>query len=285
MQHVTVRVPASTSNLGPGFDCLGVALQLYNEVSVTRGEKAALSPMLRRVCAEFFAATRCRPFRFSCPIRGDVPVARGLGSSAALRLGVLRGLNELAQTKLSRDNLFAIAAQLEGHPDNAAPASFGGFTVTRGGHVQRFDVSPRLKFVLLVPDFEVATKKARALLPRNIASSDAIMNAANAAVITAAFAARDYEKLRGCFADALHQPYRKKLVPFLDDVIEAAVDAGALGAFLSGSGSAICAVTLSQAQEVGGAMLRASGLKAADIILTAAANQGARIIAKTSKIR
>ncbi|MGI9114119.1 MAG: homoserine kinase [Chthoniobacterales bacterium] len=285
MQHVTVRVPASTSNLGPGFDCLGVALQLYNEVSVARGDGGALSPMIRRAASEFFTATKCQRFPFSCTVRGDVPVARGLGSSATLRLGLLRGLNLIAQTNLSRADLFALAAQLEAHPDNAAPASVGGFTVTRGLHVQRFDVSARLKFVLLVPDFEVATGKARALLPEKIATAGAITNISNAAAITAAFAARDYEKLRGCFADALHQPYRKKLVPFLDDVIEAAANAGALGAFLSGSGSAICAVTLTQARDVGRAMLQASKLKKADITITAADNEGARVITEKKRPR
>ncbi len=278
MQHVTVRVPASTSNLGPGFDCLGVALQLYNEVSVRRESGRALSPLIRRAASAFFAMAKLRPFPFSCTIRGDVPVRRGLGSSATVRLGLLHGLNQLARVNLSRENLFALAARLETHPDNAAPASFGGFTVTRGLHVQRFEVSPRLKFVLLVPDIEVETKRARALLPGKIARRGAIMNASNAAAITAAFAARDYKQLHGCFADALHQPYRKKLVPFLDEVIQAAVNAGALGAFLSGSGSAICAVTLNQAEEIGRAMLRASRLKGADTIITTAANAGARIV-------
>jgi homoserine kinase len=277
VQQVTVRVPASTSNLGPGFDCLGVALSLYNNITVSRGKRGAVSGMIRDAARKFFAAAQCKAFEFSCDIRGDIPIARGLGSSVTVRLGVLHALNKIAGTNLTRHELFTLCAELEGHSDNAAPASVGGFTLARGLEMQHFNVSPQLRFVLLIPNFEIVTNAARRLLPSRISRTDAVRNVANASAIATAFATGDYEKLRGCFVDYLHQPFRKKLLPFLDQVIEAAQRAGALGAFLSGSGPAICAITLANPKEIAGAMLRASRLQNAQTIITRVDNQGARI--------
>ena len=274
MQQVTVRASASTSNLGPGFDCLGVALSLYNQVTVKSGTAGGGNRMVRDAAREFFAVANCKPFDFSCDILGNVPIGRGLGSSVTVRLGVLHALNEIARTNLSRDELFKLCAELEGHPDNAAPASFGGFTIARGTDVQHFNVSPRLRFILLIPSFEISTIEARRLLPADILRTNAARNTANVAAIAAAFATRDYKRLRGCFVDYLHQPFRKKLVPFLDPVITAAEHAGALGAFLSGSGSAICALALDDSKKIAAAMLKASRLFHTQTIITRADNRG-----------
>jgi homoserine kinase len=233
--------------------------------------------MIRDGARKFFAAAQCKAFEFSCDIRGDIPIARGLGSSVTVRLGVLHALNKIAGTNLTRHELFTLCAELEGHSDNAAPASVGGFTLARGLEMQHFNVSPQLRFVLLIPNFEIVTNAARRLLPSRISRTDAVRNVANASAIATAFATGDYEKLRGCFVDYLHQPFRKKLLPFLDQVIEAAQRAGALGAFLSGSGPAICAITLANPKEIAGAMLRASRLQNAQTIITRVDNQGARI--------
>jgi len=278
VQQVTVRVPASTSNLGPGFDCLGVALSLYNNVTVSRGQRGAVNGMIRDTAKKFFSAAQCKAFEFSCDIRGDIPIARGLGSSVTVRLGVLHALNKIARTNLTRHELFTLCAELEGHADNAAPASFGGFTLARGLEMQHFNVSPQLRFVLLIPNFEIATNEARRLLPSKISRTDAVRNIANASAIATAFATRGYERLRGCFVDYLHQPFRKRLVPFLEDTIRSAETAGALGAFLSGSGSAICAITLRNPGKIAGAMMRASRQKDAGIIITRADNEGAQIL-------
>lgn len=277
LMKITVRVPASTSNLGPGFDCLGVALRLYNSVTLVRGEKRRPSRIIDEAARKFFKESGVRPFPFSFGIAGDVPSSRGLGGSATVRLGVLHGLNQLAGNPLSRLSIFHLAARLEGHPDNAAPSSFGGFTVVRGETVQRFDVSARLYCVLLVPDFEIKTSKARKVLPSKVGRVAAVENCANACAITAAFASRDYEKLRGAFTDYLHQPFRKKLIPFLPGVIAAAEKAGALGAFLSGSGSAIAAVTLKGPKKIAAAMLRAAGSTTARVIVTTVDNNGVRL--------
>ena len=294
MQQVTVRVPASTSNLGPGFDCLGVALRLHNRVTVIRGKMPRSShPRIVSDAAErFFKQTRRRAFSFSFSIVEKIPRCRGLGSSATVRLGVLLGLNRLSGDPLDRFTLFRLCAELEGHPDNAAPASFGGFTVVQssaatssllhGRHpacaiAQRFDVASRLCFVLLIPDLEIETARARRILPSKISRVAAVENCANACALTAAFASRDYEKMRGTFSDNLHQPFRAKLIRFLPRVIESAERAGALGAFLSGSGSAIAAITLEAAEKIATAMVRVAAVPARAII-THADNRGAQVL-------
>lgn len=280
MQQVTVRVPASTSNLGPGFDCLGIALRLYNDVTVSRGRNRPVAAMARSAAEAFFKRADCKPFSFSCSIEGDVPQSRGLGSSVTVRLGILHGLNELAERPLQRRDIFEVCAGLEGHPDNAAPACYGGFNVVRGLERQMFTVSAQLHFVLLVPDFEIATNEARRLLPSRVERLHAVENSRNACAITAAFASREYQSLRGAFLDHLHQPFRKKLIPFLDKVIAAAESAGALGAFLSGSGSTICAITLRSPEKISSAMLAAADSPRARTVITTADNRGARILSQ-----
>ncbi|MGC1322609.1 MAG: homoserine kinase [Candidatus Udaeobacter sp.] len=293
MQQVIVRVPASTSNLGPGYDCLGVALRLHNSVTVIRDKMPRSShPRIVSDAAErFFKQTRRRAFPFSCSIVEQVPRCRGLGSSATVRLGILLGLNRLSGEPLDRLTLFRLCAESEGHPDNAAPATFGGFTVVQSSAsvslargrreasraVQRFDVAPRLYFVLLVPDLKIETARARRILPSKISRVAAVENCANACAVTAAFASRDYEKMRGTFSDNLHQPFRAKMIQFLPRVIAAAARAGALGAFLSGSGSAIAAVTLEAPEKIAAAMARAAAVSAHTII-THADNRGAHVL-------
>jgi homoserine kinase len=308
MQQVTVRVPASTSNLGPGFDCLGVALRIYNHVTVTRGalREQRHPQIVSQAANRFFKQARRRAFPFSFSIAERVPRSRGLGSSATIRLGILHALNHLSGDLLDRLTIFQLCADLEAHPDNAAPAAFGGFTVVAasarcdesrklatkrvrptGGPLvrqrgipsfQRFKVSPRLYFVLLIPDFEISTSMARKLLPASISHTAAVANCANACAIAASFASKDYENLRGTFADFLHQPFRRKLISFFPEVMASAERAGALGAFLSGSGSAICAITLQHPDRVAAAMKRGARSSPSATIVTHADNQGARII-------
>lgn len=287
MNVVTIEVPASTSNLGPGYDCLGVALRLSNRITVRRLRREAAvdglasSRMVHEAVCTFWQQSGVESFPFSCEIAGDVPVSRGLGSSVTLRLGVLTGLNTLANRPLTRQELFEICSTLEGHPDNAAPAQFGGFTVAGGGEeghgVVRFAVSRHLHFVLLVPDFEIRTDDARKLLPEEVSRRAAVASSARACRITAAFAARRYEALRDTFEDgAFHQPHRLPLIPFLPEVLAAGRAAGALGGFLSGSGSTICCLTLESPEAVADAMRGACGQSGARTVVTAADNRGAR---------
>ncbi len=251
----TVRVPATSANLGPGYDCLGLALRLYNKVSVWReGAPSNVSPMAKAAAAAFFEAAEVKPFSFDWKVGGDVPRSRGLGSSVTVRLGLLHGLNRLCRQPLEREDLFMICSELEGHPDNAAPAEFGGFTVAGADSCLAFPVEERLQVVLLIPDFEVSTPEARKVLPKEMAHREAVISSANAARVTAAFASGQYEALEGCFEDYLHQPYRTPLIPFLPKVIEAGVKAGAIGGFLSGSGSTIACLTVRKGEAVAKAM-------------------------------
>lgn len=282
MQQVTVRVPASTSNLGPGFDCLGIALRLYNQVTVSRGGGGNRDAMIRSAADAFFDRAGRKSFPFSCSITGEIPPARGLGASAAVRFGVIHGLNVLMGRPLQRQNVFEICAKLEGHPDNAAPAAYGGFNVVRGEQRQTFTLSAQLHFVLLIPDFEIATEQARRVLPSRVDRLHAVDNCRNACAITAALASREYEKLRGAFGDHLHQPFRKTLIPFLDKVIAAADSAGALGAFLSGSGSTICAMTLRSPEKIAQSMLTAADSAGARTVLTSADNRGSRVVSTSN---
>lgn len=278
MSSVRVAVPGTTANVGPGFDCLGIALNVCNVVTVTKAEELMHDGMVDQAAKAFFWKAHLAEFPYDWEIEGEVPRSRGMGSSVTVRLGILHGLNELAGRPLSAEALYLLCAELEGHPDNAAPAAFGGFTIARkDGSFQRYAVAEELKFVLLVPDFEVATPDARRVLPAMVSLEDAVISVGNAAAIAGAFASGNYAKLADCFEDRLHQPYREPLVPCLSDVLKAGCEAGALGGWLSGSGSTMACLTLENAEAVAQAMREASGLSTARTIITTADNQGVRI--------
>ncbi|MGF1657152.1 MAG: homoserine kinase [Verrucomicrobiales bacterium] len=273
-----ITVPATSANLGPGFDCMGLALNLSNTTHLTLEEPGQPVPdMIQATAEHFFHATGQSPRPFSWTIRGEVPSSRGLGSSVTVRLGVLAGLNALLQTGWSEQVLFEHCSQLEGHPDNAAPAVFGGFTLAQGTRVQRYDIAAELHIVLLIPDFEVATEHARTVLPQTLSLNDAVTSAAHAAWIAAALASGNYSHLRGAFEDRIHQPYRAKLIPFFDTVRHAAQEAGALDAYISGSGSTLAAITQHDPQAVADAMQ--SHCPDAQVLVTQVANQGLQISA------
>ena len=179
MNEVRVRVPASTANLGPGFDCLGIALRMYNTTTVRRGRGPAKGDMATEAATLFFREAGIRPFAFHWGVEGSVPRSRGLGSSVTVRLGVLHGLNELAGRPLDRMDVFRLCAGLEGHPDNAAAAAFGGFTIAPpAGRLQRYKIDESLRFALLIPELEISTPAAREALPVRIPLRDAVLPAA-----------------------------------------------------------------------------------------------------------
>lgn len=260
---ITVRVPGSTSNLGSGFDTLGLALRVYNWVRLTPSPlpdtaihvTSSVSPearsgtlaMISETARYFFDKTGTSPIGFAIDVRGDVPVARGLGSSTTVQLGCLVALNECCNTHLDRQALFEMVCHLEGHPDNAAPAVFGGFTVAGpvDNHfpVVRFPSPPRLRFVAVIPDHEVKTSDARKLLPDKYSRQDLVHSLNRTALVTAALAAGKTELLRGLFDDRVHQPYRKAVNPLLEPILETAMGVGAIGGWLSGSGSTVICIT------------------------------------------
>lgn len=277
MDKATIRVPATSANLGPGFDCLGVALDLHNRVSLTRGGAATQDPMVLEAAAAYFRNSGRDGFDFLWTIEGDIPRSRGLGSSVAVRLGVLHGLNELDGRPLDAGTLYRLCAELEGHPDNAAPAAFGGFTAARSdGTYFRSDIAPELRFVILVPEDEVDTDTSRGVLPAQIDRKEAARCVANASLITAAFSSRQYGLIRGSMQDWLHEPHRERTNPHLRPAVEAGVGAGALGGYLSGSGSSVCCITLDAPDRVAAAMQTA--LPAARTLILGADNEGVKII-------
>ncbi len=239
--RVRVKVPATTANLGAGFDCLGVALDLYNRVQVVREDRHYRDKkpaMVQEAAAAFFLRVG-KAFPFSFSIAGDVPASRGLGSSVTVRAGIVAGLNRMAGNPLTPAECLNMVADLEGHPDNAAPAFLGGFACCTEESILNVPVSASLVFVTAIPELELATSKARSVLPAKVPFTDAVHNLRNASLIAAAFASRRYEMVRGAFSDRLHQPYREKLMPFLPETIAAGESAGALGGFLSGAGSTV----------------------------------------------
>jgi homoserine kinase len=263
-------VPATTANLGPGFDTLGVALKLHNHVSLREPDgsniervddqkaSASANAMSREAADAFFRRSKVKPHGLQIEVKGDVPTIGGLGSSVTVRLGIVFALNELDGRPLSDTALLEVVTELEHHADNAAPALFGGFVVSGviGGTVRyrRFNVPPSLKFVVCVPQIPLSSERARSLVPKQVPLGDAVENMKRVALITSVFATGDYSLLRGLFEDKFHQPYRKKLIPMLDDVIAAGMEAGALAGWLSGSGPAIVCITEQKEKVVAEAM-------------------------------
>lgn len=270
-----VRVPASTSNCGPGFDTLGIALNLYNHVAVTPVEGTGIHysgdlsdshvsalTMARTAAGRFFEISGAEPFGFDFDISGDVPRARGLGSSVTLRAGILAGINAAAGSPLKRKELVALVTELEGHPDNAAAAMLGGFCVARTcpdtGRLLdalRFDVAESLSFVVVAPEKEVLTATSRTVLPESLPFFDVVKSLNSLAYIVSVFAMGDYERLRQGVTDFLHQPTRVPGISGAREAIAAGLEAGAYTGWLSGSGSSVlCVGTDHVASRVGDSM-------------------------------
>lgn len=233
-----------------------MALRLHNTVTLRPGVQTHLPPMFSATAKTFFSAAKVKAFPFSVEITGDVPISRGLGSSVTVRLGILAGLNQLAECPLTPEQVLALVVEMEGHPDNAVPAFYGGFAACASSKFLNVPVSPQLKFIALIPDFMMETSAARKVLPKQVSLADAVSNLQHSSVITAAFCAKQYDALAGLFNDRLHQPYRAKLIPGFKEVLAAAEKNGALGSFLSGSGSTLMAITLKNAEAIRAAMLR-----------------------------
>ena len=279
--RVRVRVPATSANLGPGFDALGLALALYNEVTLQeadgisvsvegegagRLEAGAKNVVARGVALGFEAAGRpFRGARLHCVNR--IPLGRGLGSSAAAWVGGLLAANALLGEPLDRDALLAAAARAEGHPDNVAAAVLGGLAVScaEGDRIiaLRLPVPREVTWVVLVPEIESSTREARAVLPDSLPRADAVFNVQRVSLLLAALAAGRGDLLDGAMQDRLHQPYRLRLFPWMETVAAAARRAGALGCALSGAGPAMLAAAGGSGEGVARAMetaLAAAGI-------------------------
>jgi homoserine kinase len=282
LARVTVTVPATTSNLGPGFDCLGLALDLRNELTLElldergpatveiAGEGAKTLPRDQKnmlVKAARLTLPENLPGRLVFKSVNRVPLARGLGSSAAAVVaGLWAGAHLFGTLRRSEDELEAMAVALEGHPDNVAPCVHGGLTasLTVNGRprANRLNLHPSLSAVVCIPAFELSTKKARAALPKKVPLADAVFNTARAILLARALETGRTGRLADLMDDRLHQPYRARLVPGLREALSAAVKAGAAGAALSGSGPTVFAfVEGGSGPRVGAAMKRAFAAK------------------------
>ena len=273
--RVRVRVPATSANLGPGFDALGLALGLHNEVILEEADEVSVSVegegagrldgdatnvVARGVALGFEVAGR--PFRggrLRCVNR--IPLNRGLGSSAAAWVGGLLAANALLGEPLDRDALVTAAARAEGHPDNVAAAVLGGLTVSCADGARVIAVSlpvPReIAWVVLLPETESSTREARAVLPDSVPRADAVFNVQRVSLLLAALGAGRPDLLDLAMQDRLHQPYRQRLFPWMETVAAAGRRAGALGCVLSGAGPSMLAAVRGRGDDVARAMERA----------------------------
>ena len=241
MAGVRVRVPASSANLGPGFDVLAAALDLHMELEVEESGRFEVRTDLaiardgRNLCVRGFSALRPREgMRFT--IRSDIPLSGGLGTSAAAYLAGLAAADALNG---GGADLLAHAAELEGHPDNAAAALLGGFVVCAGARAERLPVPEGLSAVLVVPDRAVRTAKARAALPAEVPMTDAVFNVAQASLLVLGLARGDLDLVARGLDDRLHQPRREPLYPRSMELVRRAGSLGALGATISGAGPTV----------------------------------------------
>lgn len=295
-QRISVRVPATSANLGCAFDCAALALSLYLDIHVTPRAERAISVQYRGVTPERVPSDETnliartiratleswrKPRGFDLEIDNQIPIGVGLGSSAAAIVGSLAVCHWLADTTLFDEQLISFAARLEGHPDNVAAAWHGGFTVSvqQGDRVLAFTcpVPETLKLVVVVPDYAIPTEKAREVLPAQYSRADAVHNLQRAAVLAAQMFSGKAEFYRAFFDDRWHQPYRASLVPGLSEVLKF-THPDLLGLCLSGAGPAMLAFVRGDAQAVGEAirdLLAQQGVQAQPHLL-AADNLGAK---------
>ena len=297
---VTVRVPATSANMGPGYDCLGMALDIWNTIEVRtspgvesriaiEGEGAGDLPgdtgnLVYRSMEALWLRVGIGAPAVQVRCNNQIPLKRGLGSSSAAIVGGLVAANHVAGSPLTQDDLLELATEIEGHPDNVTPALLGGMQLV-ANHLGTLVTCPisvpkGLTAVVLVPDVAIATEDARAVLPQEVSRADAVYNMARTAALVNAMSSSRLQDLAWATDDKLHQPYRLKLFPAMESIFVGAMQGGALGVFLSGSGSTILALTEGNEQDVAGGMRSAAtqaGISAYTM-LTRPSPQGAHIV-------
>jgi homoserine kinase len=288
---IRIRVPASTSNLGPAFDAAGVALQLYLRVDVTRrdggrpeidfqGKDAHLVPrdhtnLIWRTMAEVAEQAGRQLPSFTLRVENEIPITKGLGSSASACLAAAAAADFLCGLKLSREEWLKIAAAREGHPDNAAPALYGGLVSSILGDTilcSRTVFPPCWTVVAVTPDFELETKRARSVLPPEIPYRDVVFNLQRVAFLISQLSQGRREGVREAMRDRVHQPYRGPLIPGLQEILDMKDEPGLIGRALSGAGPTVVAFADSCENEIADKMcriFRSKGLKAEARLLKA----------------
>lgn len=259
-RSIIVQTPASTSNCGPGFDTLSIALSLYNFVRLIERSDGAIcalesanegtQSMIEEAALSFEALAGVDAIGFDYEIWGDVPAARGLGSSSTIRAAIVAGLNRLHGEPLDLEAMIRLTTKLDNAPDNACAVFAGGFCIARTEpstfayreHV-RFSLPETLTFVAVSPGYQVLTENSRRVLPDSIPFDDVIRSANSLAFLVGVLVSGDFARLKGAVNDYIHQPYRELLNPFGHESIEAGCHAGAYTGWLSGSGSTVVCVT------------------------------------------
>ncbi len=270
MKQINITIPATTANLGPGFDCLGLALGLYNHVTFTAVSDTLISfndpghmemhitidgidahkvttdsrNLVVESANQLFERMGKRPSCLHIHQTNHIPVGSGLGSSSTAVLAGLLGANALLGDPLSRAEILEIAYEIEGHPDNVAPALYGGLVLgTQTGpilHIEQLPVAP-MQAAIILPDFHLLTTEARAALPPHVSRADAIYNTGHLGLLIRALETADYDKLSIAMQDKIHHPYRIPLIPGMEAAFTAARQAGAKGVALSGAGPSLIA--------------------------------------------
>lgn len=257
---VCVRVPASTANLGPGFDCLGMALGLYAWLEMEVAEQTTIrligdnvqglpldkSNLVYTVAQQVFARAGMPEQELSITMYSEIPLTRGLGSSASAIVAALAAANALIGNKLTNDELFQMATQIENHPDNVGASLFGGIIAAmwdgNQAHHVRIEPPANLEVLVVIPEYELSTKHARSVLPKEVPLQDAVFNLSHSSVLVAALSSGRLELISEAMRDRLHQPYRASLVPGMAHILEHATEHGALGVALSGAGPTLLAL-------------------------------------------
>ena len=255
---IKVRVPATSANVGAGFDSLGLAVSLYNEFTFEEAPKLEIVSLDGALIPKgpsylVYRSAKAVFDQLDIPMPGlritqqnAIPMARGLGSSSSCIVAGILGANAMLGNKLTPRQMLTMATAIEGHPDNVAPAMLGGFVTSVFDEGQVYSVKKNidtsLVFAAFIPNFKLLTEKARAALPQNVSHKDAVYNLSRAALATAAFCDGDYELLGVATKDKLHQQYRLPLIPGGDEIFAMANDLGAYATYISGAGPTIMAV-------------------------------------------
>lgn len=257
MNMVEIIVPATTANMGPGFDCLGMALNLYNKVRFEETEKDLIiqgcegkyeneNNLIYKSMVTTFQKIGYKYEGIKITVDSNIPVSRGLGSSAACILAGIMGANEIANGQLTKLEILKIATEIEGHPDNIAPALFGGMTVSLydNGEVyfNKIPFNSAVDFYALIPSFTLSTSESRSVLPKQVSFKDATYNVGRTALMIAAFVNGDLDLLNVATKDRLHQNYRGSLISEYDIIMGKLNNLQIRGSFLSGAGPTIIAV-------------------------------------------
>jgi len=267
---IRLQIPATSANLGAGFDALGLALQYYNYVEMEESDTIDITSadgtpvptdernMIYIAAKDLFQVCGRTLHGLKLVQTNNIPMTRGLGSSSACIVAGLVGANHLLGNPLQQDDLVDLAAQIEGHPDNTAPALLGGIVTAvfdgRRVHWVKQEVYTKLRFVAMIPDFELKTEKARACLPTEISHKDAVYNLSRAALFSASLLTGKFENLRTAVHDKLHQPYRMALIPHAREVFDIAYAHGAYAAYISGAGPTVMAIADEENQYFAGKM-------------------------------